>query len=212
MKIEHENWKQIIIARKDLNMSPGKLAAQVSHASMAFLTNQIREQAYREVEPDNYITVPCKEFINGEPCVKLYRHPDLMYYSQKNFDEGKDEFYLKRNELHWEEYSKDEIENSYIAKLTFDKGLYENWINSSFTKVICEAKNKNKLMKAVEIAAGLGLKENEDYFIIRDNCLTELEPEEIDEEGVGRTITCIGFVPLPAATANLISKKFQLYK
>lgn len=35
-------YKQIIIARKDLNMSAGKLAAQVSHASMAFLTNAIR--------------------------------------------------------------------------------------------------------------------------------------------------------------------------
>ena len=35
-------YKQIIIARKDLNMSTGKLAAQVSHASMAFLTNTIR--------------------------------------------------------------------------------------------------------------------------------------------------------------------------
>ena len=34
-------YKQIIIARKDLNMSAGKLAAQVSHASMAFLTNAI---------------------------------------------------------------------------------------------------------------------------------------------------------------------------
>lgn len=28
-------YKQLIIARKDLNMSPGKLAAQVSHASIA---------------------------------------------------------------------------------------------------------------------------------------------------------------------------------
>ena len=34
--------KQLRIARKDLNMSPGKLAAQVSHASMAFLTTQIQ--------------------------------------------------------------------------------------------------------------------------------------------------------------------------
>ena len=212
MKIEHESWKQVIIARKDLNMSPGKLAAQVSHASMAFLTNQIKEQAYREVNPDNYMIFSCKEFINGEPCVKRYIHPNLMYFSQKNFDKGKDEFCLKENRYYWEECSRDEIEINYKAKLTFDEGLYENWINGSFTKVICEAKNKNKLMKAVEIAAGLGLKENEDYFIIRDNCLTELEPEEIDENGVGRTITCIGFAPLPAATANLISKKFQLYK
>ena len=34
--------KQIIIVRKDLNMSKGKMAAQVAHASMAFLTNAIK--------------------------------------------------------------------------------------------------------------------------------------------------------------------------
>lgn len=39
-------YKQIIIARKDLSMSPGKLAAQVSHGSMAFLTWMIRNNAY----------------------------------------------------------------------------------------------------------------------------------------------------------------------
>ncbi len=38
-------YKQVIIARKDLQMSPGKLAAQVSHASMCFLTNQIKKTA-----------------------------------------------------------------------------------------------------------------------------------------------------------------------
>lgn len=36
-------YKQVIIARKDLNMSPGKLAAQVSHGSIAFLTTMLRE-------------------------------------------------------------------------------------------------------------------------------------------------------------------------
>ena len=36
-------YKQIIIARKDLDMSSGKLAAQVSHASMAFLTSELRD-------------------------------------------------------------------------------------------------------------------------------------------------------------------------
>ena len=38
-------YKQIIIARKDLAMSSGKLAAQVSHASMAFLSCFIRDNA-----------------------------------------------------------------------------------------------------------------------------------------------------------------------
>ena len=39
-------YKQIIIARKDLNMSPGKLAAQVSHGSMAFLIWMIRNNSH----------------------------------------------------------------------------------------------------------------------------------------------------------------------
>ena len=58
----------------------------------------------------------------------------------------------------------------------------------------------------------LGLKEGKDFFLIKDNCLTELEPEEIGEDGIGRTLTCIGFRPLPDETAHAISRKYQLYK
>lgn len=50
-------FKQIIIARKDLNMSPGKLAAQVSHGSMAFLTSEIRRNSYPS-EPTGIPTTP----------------------------------------------------------------------------------------------------------------------------------------------------------
>ena len=51
-------YKQIIIARKDLNMSAGKLAAQVSHASMAFLANAIRRNShYYESEHSIYYSV-----------------------------------------------------------------------------------------------------------------------------------------------------------
>ena len=52
--------RQLIIARKDLHMSPGKLAAQVSHASMAFLTAAIKKGGKTESaslddgEPNNY--------------------------------------------------------------------------------------------------------------------------------------------------------------
>lgn len=143
-------YRQLIIARKDLNMGPGKLAAQVSHASMAFLTNYIR----------NY---------------------------------GKFSDYY------------------YECILTLDKDMFEQWIDGPFTKTVCQAKNKNQLMKAITIAEELGLKEGEDFFLIKDNCLTDLEPEEIDDTGVGRTLTCIGFRPLPDETAHAISKKFHLY-
>ena len=88
----------------------------------------------------------------------------------------------------------------------------KEWIQGTFTKVVCEAKNRNQLVKAVTIAEELGLKEGEDFFLIKDNCNTELEPEEVDENGVGRTLTCIGFKPLEDEMANKISKKFQLFK
>lgn len=48
-------YKQIIIARKDLNMSPGKLAAQVSHGSIAFLSWFIRNNADLDGHVDGYI-------------------------------------------------------------------------------------------------------------------------------------------------------------
>lgn len=141
--------KQVIIARKDLGMSAGKLAAQVSHGSMAFLTNIIKNHTFNSP------------------------YQTIMSWS-----------------------TPEEID------------IYENWINGSFTKVICEAKNKNQLLKAVKIAEELGLKEGVDFFLIKDNCLTELEPE--DENG--RTLTVVGFRPLDDETASAISKKFQLYK
>ena len=34
--------KQVIVARRDLNMPPGKLASQVAHAAMAFITHRLK--------------------------------------------------------------------------------------------------------------------------------------------------------------------------
>ena len=145
--------RQIIIARKDLEMSPGKLAAQVAHASIAFLSRQIRDKS------------------------------DRLLFS-----------------------------GDYVVGLEIPKDIYEQWFMGVFTKTICEAKNKNQLLKAVKIAEELGLKENVDFFLIKDACLTDLEPEEFDENGQGRTLTCIGFRPLDDETAWKISKKYQLYR
>ena len=150
--------RQLIIARKDLQMSPGKLAAQVSHASLAFLSAVIR---------------------GGE----IKNRP----VSDGNGPER------------------------YEILIHMDSATYEDWLGGIFTKTVCEAKNRNQLLKAVAMAEELGLKEGKDFFLIKDNCLTELEPEEIDEAGVGKTLTCIGFRPLPDEIAHAISRKFHLY-
>lgn len=143
--------RQLIIARKDLNMNPGKLAAQVAHASLAFLSNKIRYKGQLDGDfVDVYLSIP--------------------------------------------------------------KDIYDEWFCGIFTKTVCEAKNYNQLMKAVTIAKELGLQEGKDFFLIKDACLTDLEPEEVDENGQGRTLTCIGFRPLDDEMAWKISKKFQLYK
>lgn len=145
--------RQLIIARKDLNMSPGKLAAQVAHASWAFMSQQIR---------------------NG----RFWRR------------EG----------------------NKLTLLVDIPENIYNEWFCDIFTKTICEAKNKNQLLKAKQLAEEIGLVEGKDFFLIMDACNTELTPEEVDENGVGRTLTCIGFCPLDDETAWKISKKFQLYK
>lgn len=145
-------------------MSPGKLAAQVAHASMAWLTTELRSK---------------------------YAAGDY----EKRLDDKND---------HQTEY--------YHIPVNIDKDIFDGWINGSFTKTVCEAKNLNGINKAKQIADEMGLKEGSDYFIIRDNCLTELTPEEVDENGIGRTVTCIGFKPLTDEEAHKISKKFQLYR
>ena len=79
--------RQVIIARKDLKMSPGKLAAQVAHASLAYFT--------------------------------------------------------KRMTVTQGDWSTTEVEVSFAT--TFD--IWKDWLNGTFTKTICEAKNKNQLLK-----------------------------------------------------------------
>ena len=150
-------YKQVIIVRKDLNMSPGKLAAQVSHASMAFLSWTVRKNALRVINA------------NLDPVGRYHIEFDM------------------------------------------DSDLYEQWLDGVFTKLVMQAKNKSQLLKAVDMANALGMKEGEDYFLIRDNCYTELTPEEVDENGVGRTLTCIGFRPMDAGVIDQIGKKYHLY-
>ena len=149
--------RRLFIMRKDLNMSPGKLSAQVSHCAEAYWTNKMRNSV-----------IPIED-----PLSKIDNRKITGYHF--SFSVSVEE--------------------------------YENYINGSFVKTICQAKNKNHLMKAVQMAKELGLVEGEDFGLIRDNCLTELEPEDED----GRTTTGIWFKPLPDDISKSISKKYHLY-
>lgn len=141
--------KQVIVVNKGLNMSKGKMAAQVSHASMAFLTHQ-------------FLCENCENKI------------------QK--DDG------------------------YILNIPIDEDTNE-WMMHSFTKVILQVKNENQLYNVVEKAKEAGFIENKDFFCIRDNCLTELTPDE-----TGTRFTCIGFKPMESEKIDTVTKKLQLFK
>lgn len=140
--------RRLFIMRKDLNMSAGKLAAQVGHCAEAYWTMLLR----------------------------------------KGID-IKDDFY-------------------YVVKTFIENQIYDEYINGSFVKTICEARNKNHLLKAKTMAEDMGLVNTLDFGLIYDACYTELTPEEED----GTTLTGIWFKPLPDDVAHKISKKYQLYK
>lgn len=206
--------RQLVIVRKDLAMSPGKLAAQVSHASMAFLTKMIKASA---APVWKYQTLPAvsTDLSTGMKKAAIYRRTDLGMFAAEAFKQGKNTFTFRPVDPDKPYGNYELCENEiagYSSKLYIDKETYEDWIGGIFTKTICEARNKNHLLKAVSAAESLDLAEGKDFFLIKDNCLTELEPEEIDENGVGRTLTCIGFRPLRDDIAHAISKKYQLYR
>lgn len=67
--IKKMNTKQVIVIRKDLNMRKGKMCAQASHASMAFLTkhSKVRETftgAYQSME--TYLMCPIVDIFKIE--------------------------------------------------------------------------------------------------------------------------------------------------
>lgn len=140
--------RRLFIMRKDLNMSAGKLAAQVGHCAEAYWTRMIQNANW-----------------TGDDKIR-------------------------------------------IVQFAISQTEYEQYVEGRFVKTICEARNKNHLLKARKIADDLGLVETEDYGLIYDNCRTDLTPEESD----GTTLTGIWFAPLPDEVAHQISKKYQLYK
>lgn len=94
-----------------------------------------------------------------------------------------------------------------IISTKMSKDIYDKYINGRFIKTICQARNKNHLLKAGELAKELKLIEGKDYGFIYDACFTELTPEEDD----GTCLTCFWTAPLEDDVAHAISKKYHLY-
>lgn len=148
--------KQVIVVNKGLNMSKGKMASQVSHAAMAFMTNRFLDENCRDKYP--------------------------VYDQDSNLRTG------------------------YVLSIPIDDEV-NDWIMNSFAKIILEVKNENGLEKIVEKAKVAGMVEDVDFFCIRDNCKTELEPDE-----TGTRFTCIGFKPMENSKIDAITGKLQLFK
>jgi peptidyl-tRNA hydrolase len=101
--------------------------------------------------------------------------------------------------------------------IDIDYNIWHQYVNGIFTKTICEAKNKNQLMKIIELINEHNnqvihkdemLIKDIDYGFINDCCLTELTPENED----GTTTVGIWFKPLPDDIAHKFSKKYKLYR
>ena len=152
--------KQYIVIRKDVKtvtgepVSSAKLAVMTAHASMAFLTAMLKENACRKVYGKGD---------NGE-------HPWLISFEM-------------------------------------DDEVYE-WVQTIFTKILLEAKTMHALERVVEEAVKIGLEEGKDFFCIRDNCLTELVPDE----GSDRCFVAVGFRPMRADRLESVLKRLQLYQ
>lgn len=197
-------YKQIIVVNKELNMSKGKMAAQVSHASMAFLTSMIQKNTGKVIE-NRY-----KAWENEKRTIpQFYKRNDLNTWAEEARNRGEDYFYCKPvdpNNPYGELELCDESYH-YQTSMIVDKDLYEQWMGGLFTKVILSAKNEAQMEKIVAAAQFAGLVPGEDFFCIRDACLTELTPDE-----TGTRWTCIGFKPMDAEKINPITKKLQLFK
>ena len=98
-------------------------------------------------------------------------------------------------------------DGNYDSSMVIPKDIFEQYVCGAFVKTVCEAKSKNHLLKAKELAESMGLKEDIDFGLIYDKCLTELEPEEDN----GTTLTGMWFRPLPDEQSHAISKKYHLY-
>lgn len=199
-------YKQIIVVNKELNMSKGKMAAQVSHASMAFLTRMIQANTRKIADGRRYAWQIDEK---GRKTPQMYKRGDLDTWAREARIRGEDYFYVRPVDPNdpYGELELCEPRYHYETNMVVDNDIYEQWMGGVFTKVILSAKNENEMNKVVQKAIDAGMVEGVDFFCIRDACLTELTPDE-----TGTRWTCIGFAPMDAEKIDAVTKKLQLFR
>lgn len=186
--------RRVFIIRKDLHLKPGKLAAMVGHCCEAYWTNLLKSVTPKDNE---FTTLPAVDY-DDPTRPALYKHPKLYKLAKEAFEAGKKSFTVE------EKFPRKTI----TVAVDIPKDIWNDYVNSIFTKTICEARNLGKLNQAAEAARGLGLSEGTDFGYINDKCLTDLTPENKD----GTTTVGIWFKPLPDEIAHEISRKYPLYR
>ena len=94
----NDKVKQVIVMRKDLNLSKGQMVAQGAHASIAFLTNLVK--AY----PNDIIPFyKCEEqWINGtfyKVCLAVNSEKELLDIGHQAVNSGLKVHYIQENDL-----------------------------------------------------------------------------------------------------------------
>ena len=94
----NDKVKQVIVMRKDLNLSKGQMVAQGAHASVAFLTNLVK--AY----PNDIIPFyKCEEqWINGtfyKVCLAVNSEKELVDIGAEAVNRGLKVHYIQENDL-----------------------------------------------------------------------------------------------------------------
>ncbi len=200
-------YKQIIIARKDLNMSPEKLAVQVAHASSAFLLEKIKDNSLARI-PNEFPSV--KSYMSDQGKIETeympYKDTDMDQLSKEAFSRGETHFYTEFD-VETRTVKAGNPDVKYKVEFIVDKNTYEQWIDGNYVKTVLAAKDLDDLLNAILMAGKLGMRKNKDIFLIYDNCHTELKPEES-----GDILTCIGFRPMDSEEIGGIVRKYQLYE
>jgi len=92
-----ERNKQVILIRKDLKMRRGKEIAQGSHASMEFLTSQIRQQLHEKSDTTVDLNAAEAAWLSAgmaKVCLQVNSEEELLDYHEKALRHGLKSFLI----------------------------------------------------------------------------------------------------------------------